>query len=119
MPIYEYVARDCDNPNCILFIRCPIDQAANHPEKELADGGTVRCPHGHIFRRVFESRAVTTHYHVIHAADTHNEREFTSRNDYKRHLHELSQETTDRTGIVHDFQPVDMNDPAIAPADDW
>lgn len=116
MALYEYVARDCPN-TCTSIIMCGIARADTDPVKAAFDAGTESCAHGHPFRRRFDARAVTTHYHVVHAGGTSMEREFTSHRDYKRFLYDRSQEATDRTGIVHDFQPVDLNDPAVRPPD--
>lgn len=116
MTLYEYRARDCPD-RCESVVMCPIDRADTDSMKRSFDAGGQRCAHGYTFKRVFDARTVTTHYHVIHAPDTSKQREFTSHNDYKRFLHDRSQEATDRTGIVHDFQPVDMNDPAVRPPD--
>lgn len=116
MALYEYRARDCPS-TCTTVIECPIRDADDDPVKHLFDTGQQRCVHSHTFKRVFEARAPSTHYHVRHAPDTRNEREFTSHADYARFLRDQSSRATDRTGIVHDFQPVDMNDPAVRPPD--
>lgn len=116
MALYEYAARDCPE-RCTSVVMCAIADADTDSMKRSFDAGGQRCGHGHVFKRVFEARAPATHYHVRHAPDTRNEREFTSHNDYKRFLRDQSLRVTDRTGIIHDFQPVDMNDPAVRPPD--
>lgn len=114
--LYEYRARECPE-SCTAEIVMSADEARTSPRKAEYDEKRVTCPHSYTFSRVFSSRVVST-YKQVHAAGTSREREFTSRAEFARHLRDESSRAEERTGLKHDFVPVDLNDPMVAPPPD-
>lgn len=111
MPMYEYVARDC---GCDRLLNLSIADADTDPTKHLYDEGQMACEaHGNVYRRVFSPRMSK-----YRSFSKDGEREFTTPRSYARYLREQSDLATERTGIPHDFQPVDLRDPRVAPEDD-
>lgn len=104
---YHYRCADCGT---IKVISCSHDD----PTKALYDAGhMVHEPDGGTYRRVWGFR-LSKYRHE----DPKTGRLYTSEREFARDLKTRSQIATDRTGIVHDFQPVDLFDPAVAPSSD-
>jgi hypothetical protein len=120
MTIYEY---RCD--------RCGDDYMLNvawdSPVKQQWDDGVFVHfdsplfnqesfdPCGGTYKRKFGFRI--SRYSVTEHAGTADERTFTTESSYARYLKSQSQHATDRTGIPHDFVPVDLMDESVRPAD--
>lgn len=111
--LWEYVAKECEE-KCVTHVFGLGKDAHNNDRKKFHDAGKVTCPHHYPYRRVFSGHVVSR-YKTVHAPDTRNEREFTSRAEYSRFLYDRSREAEERTGIPHDFQPIDLNDPSVIP----
>ncbi len=100
----------CSSCGIIKILSCAHDD----PTKALYDDGhMVHEPDGGTYRRQWGFR-LSKYAHE----DSTTGRVFTSEREFARHLKTKSQIATDRTGIPHDFQPVDLFDPAVAPTSD-
>jgi predicted nucleic acid-binding Zn ribbon protein len=108
MPTYEY--------RCTCERRKLIVCSSEDPTKTLYDNGQMTCEVcSSTFLRVFSFRAAPVMH--SHWNDSVGE-EVSSMAGFKDALKRKSDEATERTGIPHDFQPIDWHDPAVAPKSD-
>jgi hypothetical protein len=103
---YHYVCRDCGATR-ILSVH------HDDPTKHLYDSGQMAHECGGVYKRQWGFR-LSKYAHQ----DPKTGRIYTSEREFARDLKTRSQIATDRTGIVHDFQPVDLFDPSVAPSSD-
>ena len=100
MPQYDYRCRDCNSPSSL------ITSIANFTEK----GGLKVCPSclGENLGRVYDVPLIQMpmigHYNPTVGGYVHGKRDLTEQ------LHIASEQATARTGIPHDFKPIDMRD---------
>ena len=108
MAIYEYRAKPC---GCEMEVSCAIGDVDDEYSKRALDRGDITCGrHGNVFKRVFSpkiSRYVAT--------SIDGTKDFTSRRQYAQHLRDEGQRREDATGIPHNYEPIDINDPSVAP----
>jgi len=108
MPTYEY--------RCNCTRRREIVCSADDPTKALYDAGRMTCETcAETYTRVFSFRAASVMH--SHFNDSVGE-EVSSMAGFKDALKRKSDAVTARTGIPHDFQPIDWHDPAVAPKSD-
>lgn len=108
---YHYRCRGCDKTTILSL---PADEADTDPTKQHLDSGQAVHPEcGGTIKREWGFR-LSTYRNVDHKTG----KEFWSEREYARHLRTKSQIVTDRTGIVHDFVPVDLDDPMVRPDSD-
>lgn len=107
MPIYEYRC-ECR----VKHLECSPDD----PTKHLYDSKQVACESCSTpFRRRFGfSTPAMMHEHYNPALG----RTVSSRREMREAAKVASAEATERTGILHDYQPVDLRDPSVAPDSD-
>lgn len=114
MAVYEYRCDRCGNET---VVQCGVDEAPTHELKNALDGGGITCVvrgcPGSLKRR-FGFRL--SRYSVTEKPGTADERTFTTEAAYTRYLKSQSLAATDRTGIPHDFVPVDLMDESVRPA---
>lgn len=115
MATYDYICRDC---GARRDLHLPIEVADTDPTKRLYDAGHMVHECGGVYRRNFASVKISGYRNEMYDPRTRETREVTSEREMKRLLREQSARATDYTGIVHDFQPIDLNDPSVAPHDE-
>ena len=107
MPTYEYRC-ECR----VKHITCDPDDST----KQLYDSKQMFCEScAAVFRRRFGfSTPAMMHEHYNPALG----RTVSSRREMREAAKMASERATERTGIFHDYQPVDLRDPSVAPDSD-
>lgn len=100
MPTYEYRCKECNTRTSRVLTIAQYESSPSLP-----------CPCGSFFLRVY-----TTFAARFPMPDHFNNalgRYVTGKRDFVNGLKQASDERTEATGIVHNFQPVDLRDPAL------
>lgn len=109
MPTYEY--RCSDDATHTRDLHCSPDDAL----KAVYDKGQMCCPCGGVYKRRFSLTFPTMlheHFNDTVGKPIHSHRQF------RDELRRASDHATERTGIPHDYQPIDLHDPIVAPKSD-
>lgn len=115
MAAYDYICRDC---RAERVIHVPIETADTDPTKRLYDAGHMVHECGGVFRRNFRTVKISGYRNEWFDPQTGQTKTLTSERELIRELRRQSDAATEYTGIVHDFQPVDLNDPSVVPDTD-
>ncbi|MFG0329865.1 MAG: hypothetical protein ACF8PN_08210 [Phycisphaerales bacterium] len=112
MPTFDYRAR-CEAA-CVKEIFVPLEEVDRSFVKRSFDSGEQLCVHDEPYRRVFSTVRFSGYRNVLDPGAP-SEQQFTSERQFKQALAEKGRRQEDRTGIPHNYEPVDINDPSVAP----
>jgi hypothetical protein len=112
----------CDACGTTRDLSIAIELADTDPTKRLYDQGRMVHECGPessgTYKRVWRGVRISTYRNVVKDPRTGQDREVTSEREFQKILRDQSTRATDYTGIPHDYQPVDLHDPSVAPSSD-
>lgn len=107
MPLYAYRCSSCQSPTTIQT------SIANYEEHYMGSRPPCQACGSGTLHRTYEpfpmKMPIPDHYSPTVGRHVSGER------DFREALRVASASATERTGIEHNFQPVDMRDPALNP----
>lgn len=116
MALYPYRCASCGASRDIFV---PVERADSDPTKALYDKGQMSHECGGAFRRVWKGSVhISTYRNTVWDPRREQYVEVTSEAEFKKVLKVQSDKATDYTGIQHDIQPIDFDDPSRGPSSD-